>query len=214
MAQLCYNELMATMQKTKEKPLKTYQKIGIGFLVFVIAGVVGWIWEFVLAIIEEGHIYMKGGNLLPWINIYAFGALLIIPATYKLKKYPWAVFLISFLVTGLLEGIAGWLVYIIGDGTRYWNYNEGIWAIGSINGFVCLASATAFGLSALLLMYIVFPFCIHLATHMSKRSFIILATTLFAIIMLDEIANLTLKNLNQPTAMDLYKSLGLEYQQF
>ena len=203
---------MATMQKTKEKPLKTYQKIGIGFLVFVIAGVVGWIWEFVLAIIEEGHIYMKGGNLLPWINIYAFGALLIIPATYKLKKYPWAVFLISFLITGLLEGIAGWLVYLIGDGTRYWNYNEGIWTIGSINGFVCLASATAFGLSALLLMYAVFPFCIHLATHMSKRSFIILATTLFALIMLDEITNLTLKNLNQPTAMDLYKSLGLEYQ--
>ena len=205
---------MVTKKKSAKTSLKTYQKVGIGLLIFVIAGVVGWIWEFILAIIEEGHVYMKGGNLLPWINIYAIGDILIVITTTIFKKYPWAVFLISFLVTGLLEGIAGWLVYTIGNGTRYWNYDHGIWNVCSINGFVCLASATAFGLSALLLMYVVLPFCTHLATHMSKKSFIILATTLFALIMLDEVVNLTLKNLDQPTAMDFYKSLGLEYQGF
>ncbi|MBQ3440714.1 putative ABC transporter permease [Candidatus Saccharibacteria bacterium] len=204
-----------TNPKTKTEPeLKTYQKIGIGFLIFVIAGIIGWLYEFFLAWFETGQIYMKGGNFLPWINIYAFGALLIAGATWKVKKHPWAVFLLSVLITGSLELLAGWLVYTIGDGTRYWNYDHGIWQIGSVNGFICLASITAFGLSALLLMYVVLPLCIRIATRMNKRAFLIFTTSLFVLVLADEVINLTLKNLNQWGAMDFYQSLGLEYQSF
>lgn len=157
---------------------------------------------------------MEGGNLLPWINIYAFGAMLVIPATYKIRKYPWAVFLVSALATGLVELLGGWLVYTIGNGTRYWNYDHGLWAIGSINGFVCPLSITIFGIGSLGLMYFILPACIHLALTMKKRAFLTLAITLFVLIMADELINLTLKNLNEPTAMDFYRSLGLEYQNF
>ena len=157
---------------------------------------------------------MKGGNLLPWMNIYAIGAVLLVPIVWKLKKYPWAVFLVSALVTGIVELLGGWLVYIIGNGTRYWNYCDGPWAFGSINGFVCVLSVICFGLSALLLAYVVLPLCIHLALKMSKRAFLTLAISLFVLIMADEITNLTLKNLNLPNAMNLYESLGLKYQSF
>ena len=194
--------------------LKTYQKVGIVFLIVVIAGFVGWCYEFFLGMIEHGQVYMKGGNLLPWMNIYAIGAVCLIPVIWKLKKYPWAVFLASALVTGIVEGVGGWLVYTVGNGTRYWNYNYGPWAFGSINGFVCVLSVICFGLSALLLAYIVIPFCIHLALNMSKRAFLTLAISLFVLIMADEITNLTLKNLNLPNAMDFYRSLGMEYQTF
>lgn len=194
--------------------LKTYQKVGIMFLVVVIAGFVGWTYEFLLAWAENGRIFMKGGNLLPWMNIYAIGAVFLVPVVLKLKKYPWAVFLASALITGVVELIGGFLVYTFGDGTRYWNYCDGPWAFGSINGFVCVLSVVCFGLSALLLTYAVLPFCVHLALKMEKRTFLILATTLFVLIMADELTNLTLKNLNLPTAMNFYESLGLEYQQF
>ena len=200
------------MSNRKKITLKAYQKIGILMLVFVIAGVVGWLYEFIVAWIENGHIMMKGGNLLPWINIYAFGALLIIPLTYKFRKKPLAVFLISVLATGLLELIGGWLVYTIGNGTRYWNYDYGLWAFGNINGFVCPLSVTFFGIGGLMLVYYVVPFCILLATRMSKRAFLTLAISLFVLFVADEIINLILKNLNQPTAMDLYRSMGLEYE--
>ena len=200
------------MGNRKKITLATYQKIGILMLVFVIAGVVGWLYEFIVAWIENGHIMMKGGNLLPWINIYAFGALLIIPLTYKFRKKPLAVFLISVLATGLLELIGGWLVYTIGNGTRYWNYDYGLWAFGNINGFVCPLSVTFFGIGGLMLVYYVVPFCILLATRMSKRAFLTLAISLFVLFVGDEIINLILKNLNQPTAMDLYRSMGLEYE--
>lgn len=200
---------VSTRKKTK---LATYQKIGIAMLVFVIAGVVGWVYEFIVAWIENGHIMMKGGNLLPWINIYAFGTLLIIPLTYKFRKKPIAVFLISVLATGLLELIGGWLVYTIGNGTRYWNYDYGLWAFGNINGFVCPLSVTFFGIGGLMLVYYVVPFCIMLATKMSRRAFLTLAISLFVLFVGDELVNLTLKNLGQPNAMDLYRSLGLEYE--
>ncbi|MBQ8985455.1 putative ABC transporter permease [Candidatus Saccharibacteria bacterium] len=194
--------------------LKTYQKVGMMLLVVVIAGFVGWIYEFLLAWFETGQIWWKGGNLLPWMNIYAIGAVFLVPITWKIRKYPWLVFIVSVLVTGIVELAGGWLVYTIGNGTRYWNYCDGPWAFGSINGFVCVLSVTCFGLSALALMYLVVPFCIHLALNMKKQVFLTLAISLFVLIMADEITNLTLKNLNLPTAMDFYRSLGLEYQGF
>lgn len=209
---LSFKKTYKTYLKTGFK-LKPYQKLGIAMLIFVIAGVVGWVYEFIFAFINEGcdKWYMQGGNLLPWINIYAFGALLVIPLTYKLRKYPWLVFVISFLVTGLVELLGGWLVYTIGNGTRYWDYNDFALNFGNIDGFVCLFSVMIFAIFSMLLMYLIFPYCIHLSLKLKKRTFLTLAITLFALILLDELTNLTLKNLNLPTAMDLYRSLGWEY---
>ena len=61
--------------------LKPYQKIGITMLIFVIAGFVGWVYEFIFGFFDHGctEWYMQGGNFLPWINIYAFGALHVVP---------------------------------------------------------------------------------------------------------------------------------------
>ena len=194
--------------------LVKYQKVGILLLVWVIAGLVGWIYEIFVGLIENGELYMVGGNFLPWINIYAFGAILVLPAVWKFKKYPWAVFLLAVLITGAVELIGGWLVYTVGNGTRYWNYDHGLWAWGSINGFVCPLSVTIFGIGSLLLIYLIMPFLNWLALRLSRRAFLILAITLFSLVMVDELGNLALKNMDQPTAMDFYRSLGAKYQEF
>lgn len=195
------------------KKLKRYQKVGVFLLVVVISGFAGWLYEFVFYWFNGGcrEWYMQGGNLLPWINIYAIGAILIMATTYKLKKYPWAVFLVSVLVTGLVELAGGWLVYTLGNGTRYWDYNTEILNFGNIGGFVCLRSVLVFGVSALFLVYVVVPFCVKLSQKMSKRAFLVLAISLFSLVMLDEVSNLVLKNLGQPTAMDFWRGLGLKY---
>ena len=206
-----YKEVYREYLRKKIK-LETYQKVGIWFLIIVIAGFVGWLYEFLLTWADNGKIYMQGGNLFPWMNIYAIGALIVVPATYRVRKYPWAVFLVSALVTGVVELVGGWLVYTLFDGARYWNYDTGLWAIGSINGFVCPLSVTIFGIGSLLLMYLVLPFTIYLSSRMTKRAFLTLVITLFVLIMADEMTNLMLKNLNLPTAMDFYRSLGFEYK--
>lgn len=194
--------------------LKTYQKVGIIFLVVVLSGFAGWVWEFLLAEFEGGfqHLYIKGGNLLPWMNIYAYGALIIMLVSHKLKKYPWAVFVVSALACGLLELFAGWIVYTVGNGTRYWDYSTGVWSFGNINGFVCPASVICFGFGALALIYWLLPFCVRLSIKMSKRAFLTLAITLFVVVMVDDVTNLTLKNLGLPTAHNFYQSLGWVYK--
>ena len=194
--------------------LERYQKIGILLLIVVIAGFVGWVWEFCLQEISGGfeHLYIKGGNLLPWINIYAYGAVLIIGTTYHLRKKPWAVFLVSALVCGVLEGLAGWGVYMIFDEARYWNYMNSWWGFGSINGFVCPMSVVTFGLAALALVYWLVPWCVYVAKTMSKRAFLTLTIALFTLVVVDDVTNLVLKSLDCPTAMNLYESWGWQYR--
>ena len=198
----------------KEAKLKKYQWVGVLMLIAVLSGFFGWVYEFIFYYFDGGmkEFYMQGGNFLPWINIYAIGAILILFATYRFKKYPLAVFLIAVVVSGLLEYIAGALVYSIGNGTRYWDYNTEILNFGNINGFVCLRSVLFFGVSALILMYVMLPFCIYLAKKMSKRAFLILAISLFSVVMIDEIYNLLAsKILDLPDAMDFYRSIGWKY---
>ncbi|MBP5512950.1 putative ABC transporter permease [Candidatus Saccharibacteria bacterium] len=194
--------------------LEKYQKIGVFLLIVVLAGFVGWVWEFMLQEIGGGFkaLYIKGGNFLPWINLYAYGAVAILIATYKLRKYPWAVFVVSALVCGALELFAGWVVYTLGDGTRYWDYTHAWFGWGNINGFVCPASAAVFGIGALLLVYSLVPFCVKVAQKMTKRAFLTLTITLFTLVIVDDVTNLTLKNLGLPTAMNFYEWLGFKYK--
>ncbi len=194
--------------------LEKWQWLGILMLLVVFAGFFGWVYEFIFYYFDggTGEFYMQGGNFLPWINIYAIGAVLIIATCWKIRRWPWVVFLLSILVTGVLEFVAGWLVYTIGNGTRYWDYNTEIWNFGNIGGFVCLRSVLVFGVSALMLIYLIVPWFIKLAQNMPKKTFLTLAITLFTLVLADEVYNLLAsKFFNWPDAMEFYKSIGWKY---
>lgn len=196
--------------------LKKYQKLGIVFLIVVISGFFGWLYEEIFYFFNNGMdgFYMQGGNFLPWINIYAIGALLILALTRNFREKPLIIFLLSALISGILELVAGWLVFKIGDGLRYWDYNTEILNFGNLGGFVCLRSVLFFGVSSLFLTYVILPFCKLLALKMSKRAFLVLSISLFTLVMLDELGNLLAKNLGLPTAMDFYRSRGLHYNNY
>ena len=197
----------------KATGLLKYQKVGILMLVWVFAGFFGWVYEMIFYFFDggTGEFYMQGGNFLPWINIYAVGALLILAFCWKLRERPWLVFLVSAVVTGLLELAAGWLVFKL-FGARYWDYNKEILNFGNIGGFVCLRSVLFFGVSALFLVYAVVPVCRWLAVNMSKRAFLILAISLFTVVMVDEVYNLLAsKVFGWPDAMKFYREMGWKY---
>jgi len=191
-----------------------WQLIGIVCLIVVLSGVFGWIYEFIFYYFNGGmkEFYMQGGNFLPWINIYAIGALLIIFLTKKNKKNPLIVFLIAFISTGLLEYFSGLIIFKIGNGTRYWDYNTEILNFGNIGGFVCLRSVLFFGLSGLILIYIMLPFCIYLSKRLNKKIFLIISISLCSLVLIDELYNLLIcKLLNLPSAIQIYKSFGYKY---
>ena len=191
--------------------------IGIICLIIVVAGIFGFLYEFIFYFFNGGmtKFYWRGGNFLPWINIYATGSIIIFLFTYKYRKNWFKVFFISFLSCGILEYISGLGMYILRNGKRCWDYNQEILNFGNIGGFVCLRSVLFFGLSSLFLIYIVIPFCFYLAKKMNKKVFLILSFSLCSIILIDEFYNLLFARvLSLPRAYDVYKKIGFNYVKF
>ena len=191
--------------------------LGIFSLIIVITGVFGFIYEFIFYYFNSGmkEFFWRGGNFLPWINIYATGSIMIYILSYRYRKNPLKVYLIAFISTGILELISGYAMYVINDGVRCWDYNNEILNFGNIGGFVCLRSVLFFGISALLLMYVIVPLCFNLANKMNKKVFLIISFTLCSIVLIDEFYNLIIARLfNLKRASTIYKKLGFHYVYF
>lgn len=196
--------------------LEKWQIVGIFCLVFVIAGVFGWIYEFFFYYFNGGmeKFYWRGGNFLPWINIYATGAIMIIIFSYRFRKNPFLVFMIAFISTGILEYFSGLVIYEF-FGLRFWDYNTEILNFGNIGGYVCLRSVSFFGVSALFLMYFIVPICVWISTHINKRLFLIMSICLFSIFLFDELYNLVFSRLlGLPRAHDVYESIGFNFMNY
>lgn len=190
--------------------------LAIFSLIIVITGVFGWIYEFIFYFLNSGmtQFYYRGGNFLPWINIYAIGSVFIYFLTYKKRKNPWFVFFTSLIICGILEYIAGWFMYEFWN-LRCWDYNSEIWNFGNINGFICLRSVLFFGICSLLLMYVIVPFCFYLAKKMNRKLFLTISFTLCFIFLFDELYNLIFARiLSLPRASEIYKKLGFHYIYF
>ena len=190
--------------------------LGIFCLIIVISGMFGWAYEVVFYYFNSGmtEVYFRGGNFLPWINIYAMGAILIYVLTYKKRKNPLFVFIVSMISTGILEYIGGAFMEHIMH-IKCWDYTNEILSFGNINGYVCLRSVLVFGLSALLLMYLIVPLCFYLAKKIPRKTFLILSYTICGIFLFDELYNLIFANLlNLPRASEVYKELGFKYLYF
>ena len=190
--------------------------LGIFCLIIVISGMFGWLYEVVFYYFNSGmtEIYWRGGNFLPWINIYAMGAILIYVLTYKKRKSPLFVFIVSMISTGILEYIGGAFMEHIMH-IKCWDYTNEILSFGNIDGYVCLRSVLVFGFSALLLMYLIVPLCFYLAKKMPKKAFLILSYTICAIFLFDELYNLIFANLlNLPRASEVYKNIGFKFLYF
>ena len=191
--------------------------LGIFCFIIVITGMFGFLYEFIFYYFNGGmnQFYWRGGNFLPWINIYATGSLMIYFLTYRHRKNIWKVFLISVIACGILEYVSGLGMYIIGNGMRCWDYNQEILNFGNIHGFVCLRSVLVFGVFSVLFLYGVVPLCFYLAKKMDKKTFLTIAILLCTIILIDEFYNLFIARiLKLPRASSIYKKLGFSYVSF
>lgn len=197
--------------------LERWQTISILALIIVFSGFFGFVYEYIFYFFNFGmkKFYWQGGNFLPWINIYAYGALIIICLTRKYKKNPLMVFLLSLISTGILEYISGFAIYKLFNGLRLWNYNTEILNFGNIGGFVCLRSVLFFGISGLFLIYVVLPLMIMLTKRSNKKVFLTIIILLCSIVLFDELYNLIFARvLNLPRATAVYKALGMNIMKY
>ncbi len=190
--------------------LNKKEKIILFLLLVVVSGVFGWLYEFIFYFFNDGHFSFQGGNFLPFINIYAYGSLLILFVTKKIKKSPLLVFITSIILTGILEYLSGYFILKLLN-QRYWDYNIEILNFGNLGGFVCLRSVLIFGLCGLFLIYFVIPFIIYIIKNTNINKLFIISIILFSIFIIDELYNLIIPNISSlPSSSQIYKNIGIK----
>ena len=185
--------------------------------IIILSGFFGWIYEIIFYYFNSGMktFYMRGGNFSPWINIYCFGAFIILFLTYNKRKKPVQVFLISALSSGLLELISGYVLYEKLHWVKCWDYNQEILNFGNIGGYVCLRSVIVFGLCGLLLIYGIIPILIKISKTNYLNIVLTISLLLATLIIIDETYNLFIyKWLSLPEAPTIYKKIGFKYIYF
>lgn len=143
-------------------------------LLFVIGGVFGFIYEELFYWIDLGYLVKRGTTYGPWIPIYGFGAVIIILAKSRFKDKPWIVFLVSALVSGVIEYLTGYVLLHIFH-LRLWDYTTEIWNWCNIGGFVCLRSVIFFGISAFFFQYLIMPLLTKFTEKFSMKQISLIA---------------------------------------
>ena len=170
----------------KEEKLSKRDIINLYILIMISSGIFGFVYETIFYRIDLGYFVKRGSTFGPWIPIYVFGGLFITLLTYKYKNNPLKVFIISMIVSGLLEFLTGWILYK-GFSIRLWDYNNEIWNYGNINGYICLRSVLFFGLSGLILVYLMIPGLIKIIKKISKKIISVVSLILIVCFVLDMI---------------------------
>ena len=170
----------------KDEKINLKTTLGILGLIFVFSGIFGFLYETIFYRIDLGYFVKRGSTFGPWIPIYAFGGILITIISYRLRKNPIIVFISNCIITGILEYGTGLFLYYI-CGMRLWDYNTEIWNWGNINGFICARSVLFFGISSLLLIYMMIPGFLYLSKKVSEKKLNIISIILFGAFVLDMI---------------------------
>ena len=164
-------------------------------LVFVIAGIVGWIYEELFYRINDGHFSWRGHGIGPWLPIYAFGMVILLFATAPVKGSVWKVVLLCALISGVFEFIVGWALFHFHDGLRLWDYNTERWNWGNIGGYVCIRSVFVFAASAPILIYTLVPMIGKLAHTLPGWAYTLVCAVPFGLFLIDIIHGYLVKGL-------------------
>lgn len=184
----------------------------------VFSSIYGFIYEVIFYYFNGGmeYVYWRGGCFGPWILIYGIGSILIYLMTYRFKKSPLKVLLLSGTVCGALEFLTGAAFYYLMDGKRNWDYNTEILNFGNINGFICLRSVLIFAFSGLVLIYIMVPVLFGIAQKVNKKVFLSVSYALAIIYILDNLYNSYIAPMfpSLPNAVSFYTKLGFHFMSF
>ncbi len=178
------------------KELTEKQRTAIGiFLLKVMGGIIGWVYEMIFYRIDLGHFIKRGHGFGPWLPIYAFGALglTLLVCFSKKKLNPVILFLVSAVGSGIIEYVTGWFLFNV-MGVRLWDYNVEIWNWGNIDGYVCARSVLLFGVFGALFGALLIPKFMDFVKRVKARPLAIFSLILAIIVGADVIYGYIIKS--------------------
>lgn len=130
------------------------EKMIYWILIFLIGSFIGWIYEEIFYFVTENSITNRGFFYGPYLPVYGWGSVILMLTLRKLKKHPILIFVLSMLITGIVEYITGYVMYVIYDKV-WWDYT-GLFL--NISGYVCFRSVFTFAIGTLGLIYFIEPY--------------------------------------------------------
>lgn len=143
-----------------DRTLDQQDRLALIAAAFVIAGVLGWLYEAGIGLVERGWFDPEHGGLgIPFLQIYGFGAVAIellfgVGGRWeRLLERPLHCFLAICALTAVLEYAAG-AVMLYGFGIQTWDYRVPGWDfLCTPDGLLCLRGVLSFAVMGLLLVY-------------------------------------------------------------
>lgn len=130
---------------------------------FLVFGFFGWAFETLVVLVTQNKLTNRGflfitdvGFLnrpliwgLPFIDMYAYGGILIVLLFKPIKNKPALVFILGSLFMTLFELIGGiWCRHVLRH--EYWSYYQ---EFMNYKGYICLQSSIAWGILSLIGIY-------------------------------------------------------------
>ncbi len=165
-------------------------------LLFIIYGFLGWIVEVCYVRIRSGHWYNRGFLHMPFLPIYAVGAIIISLSLSSLSN-PALLYIAAVILTSTLEYITSYIMEHFFQ-TRWWDYSNNKF---NIHGRICLLNSSLFGLLALIVIYLMNPLFLSVTSQITNRIQIVFIN-LFMIGLIIDLAY-TLRDLNYMPIRDI-----------
>ena len=134
-------------------------------LLFFIGGIFGGLLEIGYQILTRGNFVLGGFLYGPFRPIYGYGFIIIYLLGTKINKNPLVVFLVSFIACSIFEYSVSYFLEIIFNRT-WWDYKD---FYLNINGRICLAVSTFWGLLGLLFIKFIVPKYDKLCEKVNKK---------------------------------------------
>lgn len=131
---------------------RTYSLTSLIFIFFTFS-TIGYIWEVILHIIEDGMFINRGIMVGPWLPIYGFGGVLVLTLLKRWRDSPLKTLFMIMLVCGITEYITSLLLESF-FGAKWWDYSDMMF---NLHGRVCLEGLLIFGIGGLIFIYVAAP---------------------------------------------------------
>ena len=160
-------------------------------LMFFTFSSVGWLWEVLLHIIEDGMIINRGMMTGPWLPIYGVGGVLILTVLRRWQDRPFFLVTMIMLVCGAIEYVTSIVTEHL-FGAIWWDYSD---MLLNIQGRVCLEGLMIFGIGGLAIVYIIAPKLDNLFVKLSDKARILLSVLLVGIFVADMVRSFITPNM-------------------
>lgn len=152
------------------------------FLFFFIASVIGYMVEVIFCSLDQRKFIWNRGFLIgPYIPIYGVGTITILSLLRKYFQDPLVLFFLTVIICSTLEYFTSWIMEKLFK-VRWWDYSKEKF---NIDGRICLSSSVLFGLSGLIVVYLIYPLISSLLNIIPHLTLIIVSFICCIIFLID-----------------------------